>query len=249
MSRKKKAEKEPNHERWLLTYSDLITLLMIFFVIMFASSSIDKQKFKTLAESMNQAMGGGQHIIGDQASNTMTDGNSVTDTQTQTGQTEPTETEKLTSLKQQLDKYLQDNNMSNSTSVDVSERGLVVTLNNSLFFDPGKADLKPENEARLIEIGKILNQMNNYIRVEGHTDNVPISNSVFHSNWQLSAARASTVVELLISRAGMTPQKLSTVGYGEYRPIADNNTAEGRQNNRRVDLVVMSSKFDSSEQK
>lgn len=243
MSRKKKAHKEANHERWLLTYSDLITLLMIFFVIMFASSSIDKQKFKTLAESMNTAMGGGSHIIGDKDSNAINDAAVVSDTVTQS------ESVQLTDLKKQLDSYLQQNNMANTTSVDISERGLVVTLNNSLFFDPGKADIIPDSENKLVAIGKIINQMNNYIRVEGHTDNVPISNSLFHSNWQLSSVRASNVVEVLISKSGIPPQKLSTVGYGEYRPIADNSSPEGRQKNRRVDLVVMSSKFNDSEQK
>lgn len=244
MSRKKKEHKEANHERWLLTYADLITLLMIFFIILFASSSLDKQKFKTLAESMNSAMGGGTHAIGDPNSNAINDAAVVNDTVTQ-----QSEANKLVELKKQLDSYLEQNSMASSTSVDISERGLVVTLNNSLFFDPGKADIIPESENKLVAIGKIINQMNNYIRVEGHTDNVPISNSLFHSNWQLSSVRASNVVELLISKGGIPPQKLSTVGYGEYRPIADNSAPEGRQKNRRVDLVVMSSKFNDSEQK
>lgn len=243
MSRKKKAPEKENNERWLLTYSDLITLLMIFFVVLFASSNVDKQKFKTLAESMNSAMGGGQHIIGDTDSNSMTDSNSIQETVQQS------ETDKLAELKKQLDTYLQQNNMDSATSVDISERGLVVTLNNSLFFDPGKADIRLDSEDKLVQIGKILNQMDNYIRVEGHTDNVPISNAMFHSNWQLSSVRAANVVEVLINKAGMTPQKLSTIGYGEYRPIADNNTPEGRQRNRRVELVVMSSKYNNSEQK
>lgn len=239
--RKKKEHKAANHERWLLTYSDLITLLMIFFVVMFASSSVDKQKFKALSESMSVAMGSGKHIIGDETSVAINENPSINEANI--------EGDKLTQLKDQLDKYLQQNNMSDTTSTTISERGLVVSLNNSLFFDPGKADLKPEYESRLVEIGNILRQMNNYIRVEGHTDNMPISNALYHSNWQLSSVRAANVVEVLIAKSSIDPTKLTTVGYGEYRPIADNSTPEGRQKNRRVDLVLMSSSFNATEEK
>ena len=137
--------------------------------------------------------------------------------------------------------------MKDSVNTQIDERGLVVSLNDTLFFDSGRAEIKPESQKKIIEIGKILNQLGNYMRVEGHTDNVPISNGEFSSNWKLSCARAANVTEFFISNCGIQPQKLSAVGYGEYRPIADNSTEEGRAKNRRVDIIIVNSKFNKIE--
>lgn len=241
--KKKKHEGHLNHERWLLSYADFITLLMILFVVMFAMSNIDKTKFKQLSQSMSVAMGGGKTII------------AVDDAVPITADKKPVETDlmpkdeqaKMEELKRQVDKYLEKNGMKGDVNTQIDERGLVVSLNDTLFFDTGRAEIKIESQKKLIEIGKILNQLNNYMRVEGHTDNVPISNYQFSSNWQLSCARAANVTELLIGNAGITPQKLSAVGYGEYRPIADNSTEVGRAKNRRVNIIIVSSKFDKIE--
>ena len=137
--------------------------------------------------------------------------------------------------------------MTNDVTTEITEKGLVVSLKNATFFDSGEATLKPQFTSKIIQIAKIVNQLNNYIRVEGNTDNIPIYNSMFKSNWQLSAIRATNVVELLIDKSDISPYKISAVGYGEFRPIASNSTAAGRAKNRRVDIVVLSSKFDSEE--
>ena len=248
--KKKRAEKE-NGERWLLTYSDLITLLMIFFIIMYASSNVDTVKYKAISQSFNQAMGGGKNVIkmGDNIVDT-TDTQKVKTTLIQpVTAIEQAEQTKLETVKIQLDKYLQDNNLSSSVVTAITERGLEASFLDSALFDSGKADIKPEAVSKIVEIGKIVNQLGNYIRVEGHTDNVPIRNSQFSSNWQLSVIRATNVTELLISTVKIVPEKISAVGYGEFRPKSENNTENGRAQNRGVNIVIINTKFNGSEVK
>lgn len=241
--KKKKPEGHMNHERWLLSYSDFMTLLMILFVVLFAMSSVDQTKFKQLSQSMSVAMGGGKTIIGNESAVSITDKSKAVNTEIEA----ESEESKLEKLKAQVDKYLDQNGMKESVNTQIDERGLVVSINDTLFFDSGRAEIKIESQKKLIEIGKILNQLGNYMRIEGHTDNIPISNGQFSSNWQLSAARAANVTELLIANSGIQPQKLSAVGYGEYRPILDNSTEEGRARNRRVDIIIVNSKFNKIE--
>ncbi|WP_027623119.1 flagellar motor protein MotB [Clostridium lundense] len=239
--KKKGHEKEPNHERWLLTYSDLITLLMIFFVIMYASSNIDTTKYKAVSDSFSVVFNGtGKTIVGDDNSP------SISETKPTINQ-ETTEKSKIEEIKNQVDTYLKNNGMKGTVSTNIDERGLVISLNNTLFFDIGKAEIKPDSQKKLIEIGNILNKINNYIRIEGHTDNIPIKNDRFQSNWQLSCERAANVTMLLIDKAGIPPQKLSAVGYGEWRPVDSNKDERGRIRNRRVDIVIMDSKFNQIE--
>jgi chemotaxis protein MotB len=230
-------EGHENSERWLLTYSDLITLLMIFFVIMYAMSSISENKYNQLAQSLNAAMGGGGNLIGSGNSVNNNPGVQIVDS----------EETKLENLKGEIDKYIQNSGLSKSVTTQIDERGVVVRLENSILFESGSAALKDGPKKEIVELGKILGKLGNYIRVEGHTDNVPLRGREFKSNWQLSAIRATNVAEMLISEAGIAPDKVVAMGYGEYRPIASNSTNEGRAQNRRVDIVVVNSKFDKIE--
>lgn len=241
--KKKKHEEHPNHERWLLSYSDFMTLLMILFVVMFAMSNIDKTKFKQLSQSMSVSMGGGKSIVAKEDAVPITQETKPV----QTDLTEKDEQAKLEDLKKQVDKYLESNGMKSNVTTQIDERGLVVSLNDTLFFDSGRAEIKPDSQKKLIEIGRIMNQLNNYMRIEGHTDNVPIRSEQFSSNWQLSCIRAANVTELLISNCNIPPQKLYPAGYGEYRPVADNGTEEGKARNRRVDIIIINSKFNKME--
>lgn len=238
--KKRKEEEHENTERWLLTYSDLITLLMIFFVVMYALSNIDADKYKKITASLSVAFGNGKSIIGNDDSVSIDENAAKIDTQ-------PVEENKLEEVKKEVDSYLKQNGMSSTVSTNIDDRGLVVSINDTVFFDSGSADIKPDSEKKLVDIAKILNQVGNYIRVEGHTDNIPISNSRYHSNWQLSVDRAANVTELLIADAGIPPEKMSAVGYGEFRPVADNSTEAGRSKNRRVDIIIVNSKFNSME--
>lgn len=247
MRRKKHEEGHDNNERWLLTYSDLITLLMIFFIVMYSMSNLDKQKYQQIASGLNKAMGGGgKNIIG-------VDKGVAVDQDWQPTNTEVVQAEeknKLEEVKKQVDQYLQQNGLSQSVDTKVEERGLVLSFKDSLFFDSGQSDIKTDEVRKLVDIGKILNMKavsDNYIRVEGHTDNVPISTYQYKSNWDLSVIRASNVAQLLIAQSGIVPQRVSALGYGEFRPIADNNTVAGKAKNRRVDIIIMSSKYNEVE--
>jgi chemotaxis protein MotB len=232
-------EAHENSERWLLSYADFITLLMIFFIIMYTMSKVDAAKYQAVAKSLNVAMGGGgKSIIG------TSDNPAISEKSSHIGLTEE---EMLSQTKGDLDKYLEENGLSSSVESEITERGLVVRLKNSILFDSGKAEIKDDAMKDIIKIGEILSKSDNYIRVEGHTDNIPIHNQQYKSNWDLSAARATNVVELLIEKAGIKPQTISAVGYGEYRPIADNQTENGRSKNRRVEIVIVNSKFNEVE--
>jgi chemotaxis protein MotB len=240
MSKKhKKPEKEPNHERWLLTYSDLITLLMIFFVIMYAMSNVDIAKYQQMAQSFGVAMGGGKSVI--QVGTSVSDSSGALSPGASSGAKK--EQQKLSNLKKVLDKYLNKNGLSGSVATEISERGLEVNLTDTILFDSGKAEIKTKAIPKLVEIGRILNSLGNTIRIEGHTDNVPISNSKYPSNWDLSVARATTVTKLFISMVKVAPQKLSIVGNGEFRPRVANDTEAHRAQNRRVNIIILDSKY------
>ncbi len=240
---KKRKEKAENSERWLLTYSDLITLLMVFFVVLYSSSNIDKKKYEQIASSMSSAFTGGTGIG---------DGNIVQESENSSdeGELKPlvqTEEEKLQGIEGQVDDMIKNLGLEDSVSTTIEERGLVISFNDSIFFDSAKADIKENMKTKLVALSEILNKIDNYVRVEGHTDNIPIKNEFYNSNWQLSSIRASNVVEFLIEYGSVSPDRLSAVGYGEYRPISDNNTEEGRAKNRRVDILILNNKYDNIE--
>lgn len=241
MKRKKK-EKAENSERWLVSYSDFMTLLMVFFVVLYSMSNVNQKKYQQLANSMGSVFSGAATALGiGEDSGTSSD---------DTGEPKPlvqTEDEKLKGVEKQVNDVLNELGLEDSVSTSIEERGLVISFNDSIFFDSAKADIKEDMKDKLISVSKVLNKIDNYIRVEGHTDNLPIKDNYFNSNWQLSSVRASNVVELLINYGETSPSRLSAVGYGEYRPISDNNTQEGRAKNRRVDILILNNKFDGTE--
>ncbi|MCL2461963.1 MAG: OmpA family protein [Defluviitaleaceae bacterium] len=250
-------EKPENHERWMITYADFITLLMVFFIIMYAMSQVDATKFQELAQSLNIALTGGTGIL-DQNNGVIgpggqpnTPGPDATPTPTPYPSYNPTGTDAeiqgMENLERQLKDYLAEQNISNDVSISIDERGLVISVNAAILFALGSADINQGAEAEIAQIGAALKELDNYIRVEGHTDNTPIRTARFYSNWELSAARATNVLRLLMDRSGIPPERLSAVGYGEYRPLADNSTAEGRAKNRRVDIILLSSKYNGLE--
>ena len=237
---RKKRDNKENSERWLLTYSDLITLLMVLFVVLYASSNVDKQKYKQISDSFRQAfsIGDAPGVIEEVDNNT---NNSIVDDAVMM------ESEKLDIAKSKVDDLIKQYNLEASVSTEIQERGLVISFNNNVFFNSGDATIKNEYKQKLIDISKVLNDIDNYIRVEGNTDNVSINTEVFHSNWQLSAIRAANVVEFLVKDGGISSNRLSAIGYGEHRPIKGNDTEGGRASNRRVDIVILNNEYDKSE--
>jgi chemotaxis protein MotB len=248
MSRRKKQE-EPheNSERWLLSYADFITLVMIFFVVLYSMSNLDNQKYQQLASGLNKAMGGGGATLIGKDQGTSIDSNTAP---VDTNVVNPDEQARLEQVKSLVDKYLSSSGLSDSVATSIEERGLVLSFKDTLFFDSGKADIKNEQIKKLVEIGKILNQPiinSSYIRVEGHTDNIPISTYEYKSNWDLSVIRAANVSQLLINQSGIKPERISATGYGEYRPKMSNSSEAGRASNRRVDILIMNTKFNEVE--
>lgn len=229
----KKKQKKENSERWLLTYSDLITLLMIFFVVMYSMSNVDTKKYDELASSLNGSLGvlqGGSAVVGINST-----GNSNVSF--------PQPTSTTQKIQQELLDYLEAHNLTDQVSLHIDPRGLVLSFNDNILFDSGKATVQPTYKHNLLEICKILKTFPNEVVIEGHTDNVPISTSEFRSNWELAAIRAINVIDLFTSEGHLPSSKLSAISYGEYQPIASNDTAEGRAKNRRIDIVLLSEVF------
>lgn len=221
--RKEKHEKETNQERWLLTYSDLITLLMIFFVVMYSMSNVDAQKFKAIAGSLSSVLSGTSESVLDSLGPSIIEG----------------EAQQMEEVRQQLQEYIDANNLGNSIKIYIQERGLVISLSDTVLFPSGQASLTPEAQEIMRKVGLSLKGLDNYIRVEGHTDNLPINTQEYPSNWELSAMRSTNVVRFLLKESGLPPEKMSESGYGEYRPIATNDNDAGRTRNRRVDIVIL----------
>ncbi|MFZ5596522.1 MAG: flagellar motor protein MotB [Bacillota bacterium] len=241
--KRRKAEKKPNHERWLITYADMITLLLIFFIVMYTLSRIDVAKFQSLSASLAKAMGAGGMIM-DSPGPSVVPGISGAeqDVTTQSG-----ENDQLEKVRQELENYIKEANLQAKISVVTEERGVVLSFQDEVLFTPGSAELTPKAREIIKKVGPILVKVPNYLRVEGHTDNLPINTPRYPSNWELSAARANNVLQELIKDFNIHPQRLSAVAYGEYRPVVKNDSDAHRQLNRRVNIVILRSKFSVSE--
>ncbi len=242
MSKKKKHQQheEEGGEAWLLPYSDLMTLLLAVFIVLFAVSQVDQAKAKEMSEAFTEEMMTQSYIISQL--------NEQETVQTESPESSVSEQQQMEKLKAEIDAKLQSENLSIAVTTIIDKRGLVISLSNAIFFDPGSAQIKQDNENTLLEIADMFAVMDNFIRIEGHTDNVPMNSAEYPSNWDLSAARAANVVRLITSKTNLSPEKLIAVGYGEYRPIADNATEEGRAKNRRIDIIVLSEKYNDLEQ-
>lgn len=227
-------DKQPSQDRWLLTYADLITLLMIFFVLLYAISSIDSIKFKEVSSSLKGAMGEKKE-------------DKKNSSQMLAFLTSTREYQLMNVVEKRVQNYISRNELGQNISIKMDNRGLVISMKDTLFFSTGKAEILPGVRSQLAAIGNMLAPLSTYIRVEGHTDNVPIKNSQFQSNWELSVIRATTVAQFLINEVGIKPTRLSAIGYGEFRPRADNKTPSGRSLNRRVDIILLSSKYNEVE--
>ncbi len=227
---------------WIVTYSDLVTLLLCFFVLLFSFSEIDARKFEAIVRSFQGSLGileGGKTIDEDQFVNQASQSNRLF--------REQEEAESMDWLYQRLGSFIQENNLDATVILGIEERGLIIRFTDQVLFDSGKAVIKKEAREIMTTIGEILKQSEKYIRVEGHTDNVPINTSKYPSNWELSTARAVNVVKFFIEDSDIPPERLSAAGYGEYHPIVPNDSSENRQKNRRVDVVILKASYAKNE--
>jgi chemotaxis protein MotB len=259
MSRRKRVRTHANHERWLVSYADFITLLFAFFVVLYASAQVDQRKVGKLALAIQvafQEMG----VFPDSTTQVPMNANepmpfatvqSIANAKhsTELGRIVPSpngslaavsEQTDLSSLQTELQKALQPEINLRTIALHRETEGLVISLREFGFFDSGSAALKPTAMSALDRIASILSARKCALRLEGHTDNIPMHTAQMASNWELSTARSTELVRLLVQRYNFAPQRLSAAGYAEYHPIADNSTPQGRAQNRRVDIVILS---------
>jgi len=269
MARKKKHEEHTNHEAWAIPYADLMTLLLAFFVVMYAISSLNEGKYKIMADALNSAFGGpprtpelikfssppssmappapirsglpstGMDMLSTAASHLRSSQIPI-----QQAVLEHTQ-QQLNTLADELEHALGDLIREQLIVVRRAELWLEVEINSDILFSTGSAVLGTDAQAILNKVAAVLAETQNQIRIEGYTDNRPIRTAQFPSNWELSAARAASVVHLF-SEHRIVPERLSMVGFGEYRPLAENTTSEGQGRNRRVILVVLAAAADNT---
>ncbi|MCR4510425.1 flagellar motor protein MotD [Pseudomonas sp. 32.2.56] len=237
MARRRHHEEHENHERWLVSYADFITLLFAFFVVMYSISSINEGKYKILSDSLTGVFNQPDRAIkpipvGDERPRTTEPDRSLVDEESTLSAADSLESI-ANSVREAFGELIQ----SEQLKVSGNELWIEIELSSSLLFTSG--DAIPNNAAfDIIEkVAKILAPYENPIHVEGFTDNLPIQTAQFPTNWELSTARAASIVRML-TMDGVNPSRLAAVGYGEFQPVADNSTAEGRGRNRRVVLVI-----------
>jgi len=226
--RRKRRQEAPHHrDRWMVSYADFITLLFAFFVVLYSAAQVDKHRAAQVASAIQTAF----HQNGSLPPPVANGGSP------QLPNAPPSSDEQEAALKKQIEQTLAAEISDGDVAVRSSPEGLVISLREVGFFDSGSAEIKASSADAFAQLAEILRQNVSDIRIEGHTDNVPIHNSQFSSNWDLSTARATATIRLLI-RYKLKPERMSAAGYAEFHPIAGNDTPEGRANNRRVDIVV-----------
>lgn len=247
MSKRKKKHEEHIDESWLIPYADILTLLLALFIVLFASSTMDAKKFEKMSQSLNAAFNGGTGIL-DEPGNLPSDINDFpsendvdvvlpSDEQQEASNQEMMD---LYQLQKQFDKYIKENNLDLSLQTQLTKQGLLITILDKALFDSGSAVIRADANKLALDISKLINtDPPRQITISGHTDNIPISNREFRSNWDLSVMRAVNFLKILLENNNLKPENLSATGYGEYHPVDSNSTRVGRQNNRRVEVLIL----------
>ena len=255
---KKKRPEHGSRDRWLVSYADFITLLFAFFVVLYASAQVDKRKAGRLAMAIQVAF---QELGVFQTSNTkvpLQDDDAMpfqkvqvienverkTDLTTIVNPmkgtlTSAAEAQSLQEAETAIEQALHPEIKKREVTMAMRREGLVVSLTEMGFFGSGSSAVRPDSLDAISRLAEVLKQRRENLRVEGHTDNIPIHNLHFASNWELSTARATEMIRLLITQYGLPASHLSAAGYGEFHPVASNKTTEGRAQNRRLDIVIL----------
>jgi chemotaxis protein MotB len=217
-----------NHDRWMVSYADFVTLLFAFFTTMYAISTVDAKKLQDMVESMQSAFDANKPMPV-----------KATDALPKAAVTPTPEETDLLALKARLSQRLKMQIDGGQVGLEVDPRGLVVSIREAGTFSPGSAELSDSAREVLAEVAQALAGIDNPVRVEGHTDDVPINTARYRSNWELSTARATNVVSFLMQEHGMSPSRFSAAGYGEFHPRSANTSSAARAQNRRVDIVIL----------
>lgn len=273
MSKKRKHDDHDEHidESWLIPYADLLTLLLALFIVLYAMNSVDLKKFDQMSQAFSIAFNNsGAGILdfpsavenGDDPNrndSNSDDKNNTDESQQQDDKEQkPTDEDaslqelikkeqaELEDLKKKIDDYIDKNGLSSDLETQLNMSQLLITISDNALFSPGQATVKPESKALATAIAKMLQQYPNYdIIVSGHTDNTPVNRSEFKSNWDLSSTRAIRFMDIMLENKNLDPKRFSAIGFGEYQPVADNTTAEGKAKNRRVEVSILHTYVDT----
>lgn len=244
MARRKREEEHANHERWLVSYADFITLLFAFFVVMYAISSVNEGKYRVLSDSIIQAFNEKQSSdrvvqLGEKRTSVLP-GSGKPIGKAMEEKVPPTNpvAEHMKTIARDVQGAMESLVKQGQVRVTQSPRGIQVEINASTLFASGDATLQPASMQALAAVAKVLAETDNPIQVEGHTDNIPINSPNYPSNWELSSARAGSVVRLLAEQ-GVPPSRLVAIGYADNKPLDANTTPEGRARNRRVNVLIL----------
>lgn len=236
MARRRKKKEIKNNSSsgggWMTTFSDLMSLLLTFFILLYSMSSVSAEKFEAAAKSMQSAFGGGESMI---------EGSTVVDIETEkiTETSEETIDPELVKMYNEVVAFLEMKEMTSQASVEYDQDGIYVNIQESILFGSGSAIIADSGKSTLNDLGELIQQFENDVVVEGYTDNVPMNNSLFSSNWELSTGRALSVLRYLSEERSVDPTRLSAKGYGEYHPIVPNDSESNKAKNRRVNIVLV----------
>ena len=232
MPRRGKKNNNDEDSNWMTTFSDMMTLLLTFFVLLYSMSVIDINKFEAAISSLRENMGilsGGKTISSQELVNKGAMGSDIA----------LSPRTNLAAAMTEMQQYVEERNLQDQVNMKMTQRGLVVRFTGQILFEVGKANIRDEGTEVLDKVATVLKEMPNNVMVEGHTDNWPIETDEFPSNWELSTARATEVIKFLIEGPGIDPNRLSAAGYSKYRPLKANDTPENRALNRRVEVVIL----------
>jgi chemotaxis protein MotB len=240
MARKEQAEEQVDGGAWLVTYSDLVTLLLVFFVVLYAMANTDLKNFRQIAESLRVAFNG----VGDPQSTAIVgESKSVTSPSMSAAplffENLPPKRRDFIRVSTELTTLAKQLGVEGDISVNMNMEGIIISLSEKLVYEPGSAELRPEALEVLDEVAKLLEPIDNGVRVEGHTDNIPTNSPLYPTNWELSVARAVSVVRYLIEGGGIAPERLLAAGNAEYKPLVPNDNRANRALNRRADIVII----------
>lgn len=272
MSRKHRHEEHEEHvdESWLIPYADLLTLLLALFIVLYSMNSVDVKKFEELSKAFNVALSTGSGVLtesalvksGDDDGKKQDEAGGLIDTKDQSKEETKDQTAEekarqklieqeqkdLEDLKKKVDTYIKKNGLTTDLKTKLNLSQLMITISDNALFAPAQANVKPESKKLAVAIGKMLQQYPNYeVIVSGHTDTTPISTVFFKSNWDLSSMRAIRFMDILLENKNLNPVRFSAIGYGEYRPVADNKTVAGRAKNRRVEVSILHNEADHAQ--
>lgn len=248
MARKKRPKLPEEHasEAWLIPYADILTLLLALFIVLFAVSQTDQKKVSEMAQAFSAAFNTGGPSMFDKA------GPNVSQNATlpveSANQSYLQENQQLQEVQQKMEDYIKGNNLQEELSTVLTEEGLLIRIKEKALFASGSAELLPQSQEISKPIAMLLASVSQKVVVSGHTDNVPISNSEFASNWDLSTRRALNFMKFMLQSNDLDPARFNTAGYGEFHPAATNDTEAGRAQNRRVEILISRSQHNSQMQ-